>query len=39
MAELGHAPMLQHPGMQEILIDGGQLVLENPIEMLNDLGV
>src|SRR5438874_2114497 len=36
VAELCDAPMAQHPRMQKILIDRGQLVLEHRIQMLND---
>src|SRR5206468_2734443 len=36
VAELCDAPMAQHPRMQKILIDRGQLVLEHRIQMLDD---
>src|SRR6266702_4728746 len=36
VAELRHAPMPQHPGVEEILIDRGQLVLEGGVQMLDD---
>src|SRR6185437_2828157 len=39
VAELGDAPMPQHPGMQKILIDRGELVLEHRIQMLDDRGI
>jgi len=37
VAELRDAPMAQHPRMQEILVDRGQLVLEHRIQMLDDV--
>ena len=39
LSELAHAPMTQHAGMKEILIDGRQLVLEHRVEMLEHLGI
>src|SRR4029077_12891853 len=36
VAEFCDAPMAQHPGMEEILIDRGQLALEHRIQMLDD---
>src|SRR3954452_22504551 len=35
-AKLSDPPVPQHPCMQEILVDGGQFILENRIEMLDD---
>jgi hypothetical protein len=35
-SEHGHAPMPQHAGMQEILIDRSQLVLQNRVQMLQN---
>jgi HPt (histidine-containing phosphotransfer) domain-containing protein len=37
--ELMHAPMIEHPVMQEILVDRGQLVLERRIQKFDDLWV
>ena len=34
--ELDGTPMIQHPGMEEVLIDGGHLVPQHGVEMLND---
>src|SRR5690606_6704435 len=31
------APVLQHPGMKEILVDGGQLELELGVQVSDDL--
>ena len=39
LSELAHAPMTQHAGMKEILIDGRQLVLEHDVEVLEHLGI
>ena len=37
--EFRHAPMLQRPGMQEILVDGSQLVRQLNVEVFDYLGV
>src|SRR4029078_9964796 len=37
LGELGDAPIVEHPVMQPILVDRGQLVLERFVEELNDL--
>ncbi len=39
LGELADAPVLQHPVVQEILVDRGQLVLERDVEKLDDLCV
>jgi hypothetical protein len=38
-AELGDAPVPQHARMQEVLVDGGQLVGELGVQVLDDLGI
>ena len=35
-SELAHAPMPEHAGMQEVLIDRGQLVFKNRVQMLQN---
>ena len=37
--EFAQAPIGQHPRMQEILVDGGEFVLENDVEELDGLGI
>ena len=37
--KLGYAPVRQHPGVQEILADGGQFVLESRVQEGDDLDV
>jgi hypothetical protein len=37
LGELGDAPIVEHPVMQPILVDRGQLVLERFVEQLDDL--
>src|SRR5690348_15673026 len=32
-------PVAEHARMQEVLIDGGQFVLEDDVEMTNDAGI
>ena len=39
LAELGDAPMLQHPGMQEILVDRGQFVGELNVQVFDHLRI
>src|SRR3546814_523986 len=39
LAQPLEAPMFEHAGMQEILVDGGQFELQRPIEKFDDLGV
>ncbi len=39
LAEFVEAPVVQHAGMQEVLVDGGQLVLELLVQMLDDNGI
>ena len=39
LAEPVEPPVLQHAGMQEILVDCGQFVLEDLVEMSNDFDV
>ncbi len=36
LAQLLQAPVLEHAGVQEILVDGRQLVLQNDVEMTQD---
>src|SRR5437764_779382 len=36
LAELGDTPIVQYSGMQKILIDRGQFVLQRRVQMLND---
>src|SRR3546814_1412103 len=33
------APVIEHPVMQEILVDRGQLVLERLVQEIDDLGI
>src|SRR5690606_10557568 len=33
------APVLQHLGMQEVLVDRGELVVERLVEVFDDLGI
>jgi hypothetical protein len=37
LAELVEPPVLVHPGVQEILVDGGELVLERLVQKRDDL--
>src|SRR5579872_3469385 len=37
--EFRHAPVPQHPRMQEVLVDGRQLVLQDGVETLDDSGI
>ena len=39
LGKLRHAPIGQHPRMQEVLVDGGQLVLEDAVQVFDRLGV
>src|SRR3546814_18740617 len=39
LGQLGVAPVPVHAGMQEILVDRGQLVVEHLVEKLDDLGI
>ncbi len=33
------APVLEHPRVQEVLVDGGDLVFQHPVEVLEYLGI
>ena len=35
--QLGNAPILVHAGMEKVLVDRGQLVAEDLVQMLDDL--
>src|SRR5262245_30125494 len=37
LAQSLQSPVVEHPGVQEVLVDRGQLVREYGIEMLNDI--
>src|SRR6056297_984116 len=39
LAEFFQPPVLQDPRVQEILVDGGQFVLEDLVQVLDDLGI
>ena len=39
LAQPPHAPVVEHAGVQKILVDGGELVLERLIEEVQDFGV
>ena len=39
MRQLAIAPVLQHAGVQEVLVDGRQLILQHHIEVLDDLRI
>ena len=39
MRQLAIAPVLQHAGVQEVLVDGRQLILQHHVEVLDDLRI
>ena len=39
LRELVQTPVLQHPVVEEVLVDGGELVLELGLQMIDDLWV
>jgi hypothetical protein len=39
LAELDQSPIVEHAGVEKILIDGSQLVLEGFIQVLDNLGI
>src|SRR5690606_27307251 len=39
LGEIFEAPVLQHLGVQEVLVDRGELVVERLVEVLDDLGI